>query len=191
MEKNKIISEWASIYLKDLLKFAHYKTSDMEVAENLVQDTFEAVVQGFDSFSNLSNAKTWIYGILNNKIKDYYKIKKTTSKNVEFVGEFVDSSNNEYFDEQGSWEINKKPKDWLLEENHNLLDDVDFGEVFRQCIENLPDLWRDCIKMRYVSDLKGKDICDVLSINQTNFWQVVHRAKLQLRNCLEINWFEK
>jgi DNA-directed RNA polymerase specialized sigma24 family protein len=36
----------------------------------------------------------------------------------------------------------------------------------------------------------GDEICQELDITPTNFWQIVHRAKLQLRNCVKENWFE-
>jgi len=36
----------------------------------------------------------------------------------------------------------------------------------------------------------GEEICQELDISPTNFWQVVHRAKLQLKNCVEENWFK-
>ena len=36
----------------------------------------------------------------------------------------------------------------------------------------------------------GEEICQELEITPSNFWQIVHRAKLQLRDCIENNWFK-
>jgi RNA polymerase sigma-70 factor (ECF subfamily) len=42
-----------------------------------------------------------------------------------------------------------------------------------------------------MEEKKGELICQELGITDTNFWQILHRAKLQLRKCIELNWFKK
>jgi DNA-directed RNA polymerase specialized sigma24 family protein len=42
--------------------------------------------------------------------------------------------------------------------------------------------------MKYLEDLEATEICKVLGITTSNYWVLIHRAKLQLRNCLEKNW---
>jgi len=43
--------------------------------------------------------------------------------------------------------------------------------------------------MKYMDDLASDDICTQLSITSNNYWTILHRAKVQLRACLEKNWF--
>ncbi len=186
MNKNNEISSWVKLYTKELLKYCFYKTSDLEVAENIVQDTFEAVVKSYDSYHRDSNPKTWIYAILNNKIKDYYKSKKNQFVSLE---DYHHGDKDDYFDDDDGWKKESAPKDWLDESSNNVLDNEEFVKIFQLCIEHLPANWRECIKMKYILNVKGTEICDVLSISQANFWQILHRAKLDLRKCLEINWF--
>jgi DNA-directed RNA polymerase specialized sigma24 family protein len=59
------------------------------------------------------------------------------------------------------------------------------------CMENLPALWFSAVQLKYLEGKKGELICQELQIAPTNFWQILHRAKLQLRKCLENNWFKK
>lgn len=192
--KNETISLWVKEYLDELINYTYFKTSDQIAAENIVQDTFEAVIKGFDNFEQKSSPKTWIYGILKNKIRDFYKSKNISNKFINL--DFSDSDGDEdildkFFDENGKWKNNQKPQTWHFEEEQNLLDNHDFQKIMIECIEYLPDKWKECIKLKYLVQSKGKEICNILEINQTNYWQMLHRAKLQLRDCLDNNWFKK
>lgn len=184
--KNKIISSWVKEFTKELLDYTIYKVSDYIAAENIVQDTFEAVVQGFEKFEQKSSPKTWIYGILKNKIRDYYK----SNQKATFVSLATESNDDDsFFDEYGNWKESERPNFWKTSEDNNLLDDYDFRQVLLICIDHLPDKWQESIKLKYLEEIKGNKICEKLDINQANFWQILHRAKLQLRKCLENNWF--
>jgi len=186
ISKNSEITSWVKLYTKELLKYTLYKTSDLEVSENIVQDTFEAVIKSYESYKRESNPKTWIYSILNNKIKDYYKSKKNQFVSLD---DFHKKDAHEHFDEDDGWKKESAPKDWLDDNSSNILDNDEFVSIFQKCIEHLPENWRECIKMKYIFNVKGTEICQMLSISQANFWQILHRAKLDLRKCLEINWF--
>lgn len=56
-------------------------------------------------------------------------------------------------------------------------------------MDNLPEQWNACVKLKYLMQKKGEEICQELDITPTNFWQIMHRAKLNLRDCVETNWF--
>lgn len=191
-KKNEDISLWVKQYLDEMMSYTYYKTSDQIATENIVQDTFEAVIKGYDNFEQKSSAKTWIYGILKNKIRDFYKSKNVSNKFISLDFKDTDEDSfDKYFDENGKWKNDQKPQTWKYDEEENLLDDTDFREIMIQCIEYLPEKWRECVKLKYLFQSKGKEICKMLEINQTNYWQILHRSKLQLRDCLDNNWFRK
>ena len=52
----------------------------------------------------------------------------------------------------------------------------------------LPSQWKIVITAKYLDSKKAKDICKELDITTSNYWQLVHRAKLQLKGCLENNF---
>ncbi len=95
-----------------------------------------------------------------------------------------------FFNEDGDWRIGKKPLEWHEDET-NLLDDVNFQTMLQDCIKNLPDKWNVCVTSKYLMDKNSDEICQELGITPTNYWQIMHRAKLQLRECIEENWFQK
>jgi len=58
-------------------------------------------------------------------------------------------------------------------------------------MENLPLQWNAAVQLKYLEQKDGQEICQDLQISPSNFWQLIHRAKLQLRKCLELHWFKK
>ncbi len=171
-------------YSAGMLSWTLQRVSDTEVAKDLVQDTFLAAAEKLSSFRGDSSPKTWLYSILNYKIIDYYraKIKQPVSMESNFLFN--------YFSEDGSWLLDKKPAAWN-EEKGNLLDDEQFGAVLQSCLDALPEKWNIAIKLKFLMSKKGEEICKELNITPANFWQIVRRAKLQLRECLENNWFQQ
>ena len=67
------IKGYVELYSDSLYTWAFNKTSDKETAEDLVQETFLAAVQGFAKFESKREPKTWLISILRNKIADHYR----------------------------------------------------------------------------------------------------------------------
>lgn len=86
------------------------------------------------------------------------------------------------FDEEGSWKREKRPHN--REEDTYLPDDDEFQSVLRMCLDALPEKWSTSVRLKYLMSKKGEEICQELDI-PTNLWQIIHRAKLQLRDCIE------
>jgi RNA polymerase sigma-70 factor (ECF subfamily) len=180
MEKD-FLETLVYLHTRDLCNWALYKTSHAEVAEDLVQETFLAAAEKMESFKEKSSPKTWLFSILNHKIIDFYRKKVNQTISLE-SGEL-----STFFDANENWQEGKRPQEWSDQEKH-LLDDSDFQKILEQCLKLLPENWNTCVKLKYLSEKNGKDICQELGISTTNFWQIVHRAKLRLRDCIETNW---
>jgi RNA polymerase sigma-70 factor (ECF subfamily) len=52
-------------------------------------------------------------------------------------------------------------------------------------MSQLPDLWRFVITERLLKESRSSIICQELQISASNYWQIIHRAKMALRNCLK------
>ncbi|GET29088.1 sigma-70 family RNA polymerase sigma factor [Prolixibacter sp. SD074] len=178
------LSSWVQMFTDDMFSWALHKVSDSEIAADLVQDTFLAAAEKIDSFKNESSPKTWLFSILNNKIVDHYRKKIKQPVRLESQSFLL------FFSEEGDWRENRKPKNWHEQDNaSNLLDDQEFQNVLNKCLDALPDQWGICVKLKYLSEKRGDEICQELDISASNYWQIIHRAKLQLRECVEKNWF--
>ncbi len=185
---NDIISVWVSEYTDELFRYAHYKISDREAAEDLVQNTFLAAVTSFSNFKNESSPKTWLYSILKNKIMDYHraKFKKPEFREIKTENDAVLDF---FFDKNQHWKEETSPQHW--DHAENLLDNGEFALTLKSCMDKLPPKWNSALQLKYMEERDGKLICQELDITPTNFWQILHRAKLQLRECIESNWYKK
>lgn len=179
---NEVLNKWVNNYTDDLLLRAMYKISDIESAKDIVQDTFLAASKNINSFEHKSNPKTWLFSIMNNKISDFYRKKYRQDTKVD-----IDIST--FFTENGDWKSEKQPHVWQNSEK-NLLDDLEFIEIMNYCLEHLPHKFNTLIKMKYYSEKNPEEICQELNISPTNMWQIMHRAKLKLRECIETGWFK-
>jgi len=180
-----IIREWVQLYTNGMYAWAYHKTTDKALAEDLVQDTFLAALQSFDKFKQESQPKTWLFSILNNKISDHFRqqfrhpVVNETEGGLSF-----------FFDDEEEWRKERRPQTWNTTDTH-VLDNPDFRKILQHCMHLLPGNWLAAVKLKYLDEKDGKDICQDLQITPSNFWQIMHRAKLHLRNCLENNWFKK
>ena len=186
------VKRWVEMYSDKMYSWTFYKTNSKEIAEDLVQDTFLAAFQSISKFEGKSDPKTWLFAILNNKIAEHFRkiyrnpILSENQANPNEGESFFDT----LFDSNGEWQKEERPKEWQNTEAH-LLDDVAFVKVLQACMDKLPANWNAVIQLKYLEEKKGDLICQELGIAPTNFWQILHRSKLQLRKCLENHWFKK
>ncbi|HSZ85448.1 MAG TPA: sigma-70 family RNA polymerase sigma factor [Puia sp.] len=178
------VSHWVELHTEKLLSWAYFKVADKELAEDLVQDTFLAAIQSFDRFQGNSEPKTWLLSILNNKIIDHYR-KQSRNMTVSF-----NIKEDAFFNEDGEWREEAVPQPWDIGSS-NLLDDHEFVKTLRSCMNRLPATWSSAMQLKYLQQKAGKEICQDLGITASNFWQILCRAKLQVRACIEKSWFKK
>jgi RNA polymerase sigma-70 factor (TIGR02943 family) len=184
-DKNKIFTEWVYDYTDKLFSWALHKTSNKEIAEDLVQDTFLSAYNSFDKFQHKSTVYTWLSGILNNKIIDYYRNNLKSISTIE-SDKKLNQSIDSIFTESGDWRNENIP--FQIEEEQNLLDNKEFLDSLDHCYEKLPIDWRQVIQAKYIFNVSSNQICSDLSISQTNYWKIMQRAKLLLKKCLESVW---
>lgn len=177
---------WVKSYADQLFRFASMRINDKEAAKDLVQETFLAALRNVDTFKGEISEKNWLYTILKNKIIDYYR-KKSSS----LISQLETSNNeNEYFDEENHWLQNRVPKKWQIDYNTNY-DSKEFLEILQQCMKRLSELLRMVFSMKYLDERESDEICKELKITTSNYWVILHRSKLQLRDCVEKKWFIK
>ncbi|MEK6152922.1 sigma-70 family RNA polymerase sigma factor [Flavobacteriaceae bacterium 3-367] len=181
------VESWFHKYSDELFRWSFYKTSSREIAEDLVQETFLAAVKNHKNFEEKASAKTWLFSILNHKIIDYYrkKVKSITVDGTRAEQNFVQQTDS-HFDAHQRWTLSKGAVLW--EEESHLLDNMEFRKVMGSCMAELPENWRLVITSKYLLNKKGQEICQELKVTPSNYWQMVHRAKLMLKKCIDRLW---
>lgn len=184
-ESKEEAAQWVYHYGDLLYRIAKHKVQEDYIAKDLVHDTYIAALTNFRSLKNSHHGKSWLIAILHNKIADHFRAK---FKMVPLS--LTTNSDSEYpFDHNGNWKRGSVPIDWPHE--GELSDNPEFRLVLAECLCNIPSGWAACLHLKYFTGKKTNEICQELNINPTNLWQIMHRAKLKLRSCLEKNWFRK
>jgi RNA polymerase sigma-70 factor (ECF subfamily) len=168
-----------------LLRVAVLQLRDADLAEDVVQDTLVAALQGADGFSGRSSIKTWLTGILKHKIVDAIRKKGREPVTSSLDEECRLDDFDAMFDESGHWD--NPPATWGDPEAQ--LSRLQFFEIVDFCLEKLPPNTARVFMMREVMELDGAEICKELRITSTNLWVILYRARVALRQCLEQNWF--
>lgn len=177
-------SQWVDLYGNYLFNFALGRVRNHTEAENLVQEAFVAALKSMESFQGKSSEKTWLTGILKHKIMDHYR-KSYREQPVSDLQGNVDRTNDLFDDNQ---KMKQQPGGWLPNPKE-LLEKKEFWAVFQGCQHKLPKAAGDAFILKEVEKLDSKVICETLGITKSNYWVLMHRARLLLRQCLEENWF--
>jgi RNA polymerase sigma-70 factor (ECF subfamily) len=118
--------KWVENYSNEMYKWVLDKVGKKTEAEDLVQETFLAALQSMHTFQQKSSEKTWLFGILKNKMFDFFK------KTPEYASLDKDLESSQsafyshFFDNKGKWQAEKLPTG-SLQNNENLLDNTIFN----------------------------------------------------------------
>ena len=179
-------ARWVEAYGDRLYSYAYSRLSSKELAEDMVQETFLAALHSKENFRGESKENTWLFSILKRKIIDHYR-KKT------IVRESYDQNADSHFiqegEQKGQWNKARVPKDW---EKHftTEAETEEFYRILDFCLSLIPEKWSAVFRWKTMEELSTPQICKEMGISSSNFWVIMHRARLRLRECFENNWFE-
>jgi RNA polymerase sigma-70 factor (ECF subfamily) len=168
-----------------LLKFALAQLRDRATAEDAVQETLIAALEGMQRFAHGSSVSTWLIGILKHKIIDQFRRQSRDVPLYPAGEEEGEDPLDRLFREDGH--LRDAPSDWGDPEA--ALNRREFFDVLHECLERLPKRAAQAFAMREISGLSTEDICKTLGISEVNCWVMLHRARLILRKLLEERWF--
>ena len=168
-----------------LFKFAMLNLRNEAQAEDVVQETLLAAMQGAERFSGNSSVRTWLTGILKHKIID--QIRKSSRERSSDVNYDEDSSDDfdALFNERGAYV--EMPAEWGSPDT--ALSQKKFFEVLERCMEGLPKKTSRVFAMREIMGLDTDEICKETGISATNCGVLLYRARTALRLCLDQRWF--
>lgn len=171
-----------------LLRFARLQLRNATWAEDAVSETVLAALAKPQSFANRSQLKTWLVGILKHKVIDALR---HHSREVCGLDHSDDDEADplEYLGFKADGHFSQSPADWGNPEQQ--LSSRQFFDVLEACTSKLPAAQGRLFLMREWLELSSEEICKELSLSPTNLYVQLHRARLRLRECLELNWFAK
>lgn len=169
-----------------LLRLALVFVSDRASAEEVVQDTWLAVLTGLRSFEGRSALKTWIFSILTNRAKtrgqrDKRSVPFSALSGQHFPEDAAVSPSR--FTPSGSWSA--PPEQWDEDTPERLLLRRETRALIEQMITGLPPGQRAVVTLRDVEGLDSTEACNILEISETNQRVLLHRARARVRTALE------
>ena len=172
---------WADEHSDVLFRYAYLRTGDRPLAEDMVQETFLAALQACQQFEGRSSIQTWLVSILRHKISEHFR----QSHRQPVSSAEIEHEEQDFF-ESGKWK--NMPLRWSTQPAEEA-SKKEFWDVFVRCMRRLSPTLADAFILREMKLLEQDEICSQLNISDTGLWSRLHRARLNLRHCLEKNWF--
>jgi len=160
-----------------LVRFAITFVHDWAAAEDVVQETWIAVVRGIDRYEGRSSLQTWLFGICANRARAAF-CKQARVVPIGLDEPAVDPAR---FGPDGSW---RDPPDPWSDVDARLDADA-LRPLVRAAIDDLPDSQRQVVTLRDVEGLTNKEVCMVLEISDANQRVLLHRGRARIRRALE------
>lgn len=174
-----------------LVRMAMGYVADRDVAEEVVQDTWMAVIEGLDRFEGRSSFRTWIFGILIHKAKDRGVREK---RHVTFSAfDSLDEESDEAVDparfhQSGEWAGHWAfpPQPWDEQTPEKLLASRQAVDCMQRAIADLTLTLREVLILRDVEGVDSREVCELLNITETNLYVRLHRARERVRRAIEL-----
>jgi RNA polymerase sigma-70 factor (ECF subfamily) len=169
-------------YGPSMLRVALLYVPTRSAAEEVVADTWLAVVAGLERFEGRSSLKTWVFRILTNKAKTRGVRERRTLPFSSFVGDGDEGDtavDADRFARDGHWTAPPRgvPEERLLA--------GEARKTIEDAIEALPPNQRAVITLRDVEGLSAEEACNVLGLSETNQRVLLHRARAKVRAAFE------
>lgn len=171
-----------------LFRYALLQLRDNSLADDAVQETLLAAWQTSSKFEGKAGLRTWLIGILKHKIADHWRRNVREVSIPEFdqlVDHDTDADEDDFFTSSGQW--HSGPNAW--NDPEAALKQQEFWAIYETCQNNLPPKMAKVFMLRELVGLEADEVCLETGLSDANYWVTMHRARLRLRECLEIRWF--
>ena len=187
-----------------LIRLAMLYVRRRELAEEVVQDTWLAVLEGIGRFEGRSSLKTWISRIVTNQAKTR-AVREARSVPFSSFGEaasrelaephhaidpdrFHASHDFAQLALAGHWR--EPPRSWDTSSPESRVASAQAVHHLREALETLPEAQRTVVTLRDVEGWEAEEVCAVLGVSEVNQRVLLHRGRTRLRRALELHFSE-
>lgn len=173
-----------------LFRYALLQMRDNELADDAVQETLLAAWQSSANFAGKAGLRTWLIGILRHKIADHWRrsSREVTTADFDQMDNDADEvDEHDFFMSNGHWIGG--PTTW--NDPEAAFKQQEFWAIYETCQNNLPPKMAKVFMLRELVGLEAEEVCQETGLSDANYWVTMHRARLRLRECLEIHWFNQ
>jgi RNA polymerase sigma-70 factor (ECF subfamily) len=146
-------------YYQDVYRYAYWLARNQAVAEDLVQETFLRAWRSFDSLQSDGAAKAWLFTILRRENARMYERYRPELVDIDDVS--------------------------IADADHHEPDQRQKLSELHQAIMKLEKEYRDPLMLQVVGGFSGKEIADILDLNNNTVMTRLFRARSKLRHMLD------
>ena len=167
-------------YQASMTQVARYYVGSTSSAEDVVQETWIAVIRGLESFEGRSSFKTWLFSILTNRARSI-GAREHRSVPVDLQGT-VPAVAASRFNEGGMWAAPPVPfEDTVVEAEH----DPVLLEIVRSASADLGEPGKTVVTLRDVEGLSTREVAELLELTEANVRVILHRSRAKIRSTVE------
>jgi len=174
---------WLDEHGDYLFRYARTRLNNQATAEDVVQETFLAAMKAKERFDGRAPVRYWLLGILKHKIVDH--IRKAVRETVVEDVEAPEIQNSAWYKAFGV--PAEKPQPWHFNPR-KAFEQKEFFGVLACCMAGLKGPPQRAFALRELEGRPTEEICKDLGITPNNLWVILHRARTQLKECLEEQW---
>lgn len=163
-------------YTANLMRAAFSLNFDENEAEELVQATFCAYLEGGSRYQKRSQLLTYLFGILYNKARETRR-RRDRHPSLEAIDENFDS----HFDAEEHW--NQPSMDAMTEVEKQVQSNA-IGQWLKECLDGLTEVMAMAFTLKEVEGIPSDQICAILGLTPSNLGVTLFRARNKLRECL-------
>jgi RNA polymerase sigma-70 factor (ECF subfamily) len=183
----EVVSSWSPI----MLRVARGHVSTDASCEEIVQETWMAVVRGLDAFEGRSSLRTWVFRILTNLaktrgVREARSVPMSAWGPDNESGPTVDPDRFRSADDQfpHNWTPVGAPAAWQPGPEQSAVA-AETRQLLGGALRDLPDRQRTVVTLRDVHGLTSDEVCSLLNVSAANQRVLLHRGRAKLRTVLE------
>lgn len=184
---SEVVGAWSPM----MLRVARGHLSTDASCEEVVQETWMAVVRGLDRFEGRSSLRTWVFRILTNLaktrgVREARTVPMSSWAPVDDSGATVDPDRFRGADDQypHNWTPVGCPTSWEPGPEQSVIA-VEIRGLLAAGLQQLPERQRTVVTLRDVHGMTAEEVCSTLDVSPANQRVLLHRGRAKLRGVLE------
>ncbi len=182
-----VFAELVDRHSASMLRVARGYVHSHESAEEVVQDTWMALLKGINGFEGRSSLRTWIFTVLINIAKTRgIREHRTADVEVLAYGDGIgpDRFNGPGAEWPGHWKDDQEPVPFPDTPEGSVLGD-ELVALARSELDKQPERQRTVVTMRDILGFESAEVADMLEISAANQRVLLHRGRAAIRQALE------
>ena len=180
----RLVDSWTPA----MLRVARGYVPSHEIAQEVVQETWIALIKGIAKFEGRSSLRTWLFAVMINiaKARGVRERRDADAAIAAFTGDTVDPARFRAADDPypGHWKQGEEPSPFPETPEGSVLG-KELVDVARREVENLPDRQRMVVTLRDILGFESGEVCTLLDISVANQRVLLHRGRAAVRQVLE------